>query len=118
MITIGDAIRAINANAVYEHESTIESIIWRENTNPIELSVIQAKIAELEAAEPLRLLRQQRNQLLAQSDWRATVDYPSSDQTEWLTYRQALRDLPANASPTLDENGMLTNVTWPTEPGA
>jgi len=49
---------------------------------------IQAKIIELQATEPLRLLREQRNQLLQQSDWRATVDYPGSNQAAWLTYRQ------------------------------
>jgi hypothetical protein len=35
---------------------------------------------------------------------------------EWSTYRQALRDLPSTASPSLDENGNLTNVTWPNKP--
>ena len=36
----------------------------------------------------------------------------------WKTYRQALRDLPASASPKLDSNYDLdlTSVTWPTEP--
>lgn len=77
---------------------------------------IQAKIAELEAAEPLRLMREERNNKLSKTDWRATVDYPGTDQEAWLTYRQSLRDLPATAEPELDENGMLTNVTWPEEP--
>jgi hypothetical protein len=63
-------------------------------------------------------LRMQRDSLLMQSDWRMNEDYPYADKEQWKTYRQALRDLPANASPTLDDNGMLTNVTWPTEPGA
>ena len=60
MITIGDAIRAINANAVYERESTIESIIWRENTNPIKPSIIQAKIAELQAEYEANEYQRQR----------------------------------------------------------
>jgi len=77
---------------------------------------IQAKIAELQAAEPLRLLRIQRNQLLQQTDWRATVDYPNPDKQAWLDYRQALRDLPETADPQLDENGQLTNIVWPEEP--
>ena len=36
----------------------------------------------------------------------------------WKTYRQALRDLPASATPKLDSsyNLDLTSVTWPTEP--
>ena len=73
---------------------------------------IQAKIAELQAAEPLRLLRQQRNQILAQSDWMAVADRTMTQAQ--IDYRQALRDLPATADPQLDENGQLTNVTWPT----
>jgi len=78
---------------------------------------INAKIQELLAAEPLRLLREERDRRLAETDWRATVDYPGTDQNEWRTYRQALRDLPAaTAEPQLDENGQLTNVTWPTKP--
>jgi hypothetical protein len=73
---------------------------------------IQTKIAELEAAEPLRQLREQRNQLLQQSDWMAVSDRVMTQAQ--IDYRQALRDLPATADPQLDENGNLTNVTWPT----
>jgi hypothetical protein len=75
---------------------------------------IQEKIAELQAAEPLRLLRQQRNQLLAESDWMALSDRTMTQAQ--IDYRQALRDLPATAEPQLDEDGNLTNVTWPEEP--
>ena len=75
---------------------------------------IQAKIAELTAAEPLRLLREQRNQLLAETDWMANSDVTMTE--EWRVYRQALRDLPANSTPSLDENGQLTNITWPEKP--
>ena len=77
-------------------------------------SVIQEKIAELQAAEPMRLLREQRNQLLAQTDWRFRSDLTPSQ--AWIDYCQALRDLPANSTPTLDENGQLTGVNWPTPP--
>ena len=60
-------------------------------------------------------LRIQRNQLLAQTDWRMTTDYPYADQPAWASYRTQLRDLPATATPTLDENGNLI-VDWPTAP--
>jgi hypothetical protein len=78
---------------------------------------IQAKIIELQATEPLRLLREQRNQLLTATDWWVLPDRtPTQAQ---LDYRQALRDLPTNSpNAALDENGQLINVTWPTEPGA
>ena len=61
--------------------------------------------------KPLRLLRQQRNQLLQQSDWMAVSDRTMTQAQ--TNYRQALRDLPSTADPQLDEQGNLTNVTWP-----
>lgn len=64
--------------------------------------------------KPLHLLRQQRNQLLAESDWMANSDVTMSE--EWRVYRQSLRDLPNTQTPSLDENGQLTNITWPEKP--
>lgn len=109
-----EAILELVKNACF---SVVNNIVdWQdERPQPTE-EEIQAKIEELQAAEPLRLLRIERNNKLAKTDWRATVDYPGTDQEAWLTYRQALRDLPETAEPELDENGMLTNVTWPEEP--
>lgn len=75
---------------------------------------IQAKLTELQNAEPMRVLRKERNQKLAQTDWRASSDLKLS--SEWSTYRQALRDLPSTAKPTLDDYGNLQNVSWPKEP--
>jgi hypothetical protein len=75
---------------------------------------VLAKKTELENAEPMRVLRQERNRKLAQTDWRASSDLTLSN--EWSTYRQALRDLPSTATPTLDDDGNLQNVTWPSEP--
>lgn len=92
-------------------------IVWKsdELNKPTE-EEINAKIAELQAAEPMRFLRVERDTRLAKTDWRATVDYPGTDQQQWLEYRQALRDLPSTQTPSLDENGNLINVTWPEEP--
>ena len=65
-------------------------------------------------------LRHLRDILLRESDWTQFTDSPLSDskKTEWKTYRQNLRDLPATASPKLDSINELdlTSVTWPTEP--
>jgi hypothetical protein len=91
---------------IYDSESTIK----------ITQEELDNKIAELEAAEPMRLLRIERDRLIQQTDWRATVDYPNPDKQAWLDYRQALRDLPETADPQLDENGQLTNVIWPLSP--
>ena len=48
----------------------------------------------------MRLLRVERDNRLAKTDWRASSDLTLS--TAWKTYRQSLRDLPASASPKLD----------------
>jgi hypothetical protein len=63
--------------------------------------------AEQDALD-MQTLRLQRNELLAQSDWTQVADAPV-DAAAWATYRQALRDLPAN---TTDPR----NPTWPTKP--
>ena len=77
---------------------------------------INNKIAELDAAEPMRLLRIERDTRITKTDWRASSDLTLSD--AWKTYRQALRDLPASATPKLNSQYELdlTSVTWPTEP--
>ena len=95
------------------------TIQWMDSGNSLPtIDVINAKIAELDAAEPMRLLREERFRLLSECDWTQGADVPNSIKTSWQTYRQALRDLPASASPKLDSNYDLdlTSVTWPTEP--
>ena len=77
---------------------------------------INSKISELDNAEAMRLLREERDKRIAKTDWRASSDLTLTD--AWKTYRQALRDLPASATPKLgsDYELDLTSVTWPTEP--
>jgi len=84
-------------------------------TKPTETEVTN-KITALDTAEPMRLLRLERDKRIAKTDWRASSDLTLSD--AWKTYRQALRDLPASATPKLnsDYDLDLTSVTWPTEP--
>lgn len=54
------------------------------------------------------VLREERNRLLAASDFTQLVDWPG-DAATWREYRQALRDLPANV---ID----LAQVEWPQQP--
>ena len=84
-------------------------------TKPTETE-INNKIAELDSAEPMRLLREERNKRLMTTDWRASSDLTLSD--DWKTYRQSLRDLPVSSTPKLDSYGNLdmSSVTFPTEP--
>ena len=93
-----------------------------ENITNEQLQQIENKADEILSAEPLRLLRQERNRRIAQTDWRFRSDLSPSQ--EWRDYCVALRDLPANYSPTFDimtEDGYLLvkedNTTpWPEEP--
>ena len=55
-------------------------------------------------------LRQQRDQLLAETDWMGNSDVTMS--ADWKTYRQALRDI-TKQTPTDDA---LSNITWPKKP--
>jgi hypothetical protein len=63
-------------------------------------------------------MRKLRNSFLRASDWTQMSDSPltSEKKTEWATYRQALRDLPNNSAPTLDEGGNLVGVAFPVQP--
>lgn len=108
-----EAIKDLRPNSIYGIYDG--QLTWEDQTQtqPTEAE-ISAKIAELQAAEPMRLLRLQRDQLLSETDWWCVSDRTPTP--EQLNYRQALRDLPATATPALDENGQLTNVEWPVKP--
>jgi len=77
---------------------------------------VEAKIQELKAAEPIRLLRIERDRLLAETDWWAVSDRTMT--SEQSAYRQALRDLPDTATPVLDPTSRLgiSGVDWPVKP--
>ena len=88
-------------------------------TKPTEEEVI-AKVAELKAEEPMKLLREKRNKLIAETDWTQGRDVSLSNDTDWKNYRQALRDLPSKSNPKLNSVGDLdmSSVTWPTKPSS
>ena len=94
-----------------------DGLTWLDakQTQPTETEV-NSKISELDNAEAMRLLRIERDTRIAKTDWRASSDLTLTD--AWKTYRQALRDLPASATPKLDStyNLDLTSINWPTEP--
>ena len=41
------------------------------------------------------IMREERNQLLKESDFTSLPDFPSTNKQEWLDYRQQLRDFPS-----------------------
>lgn len=74
-------------------------------------SDLDTKATEIDATYPFEVLRTKRNELLVETDYLGNSDVTMS--TAWKTYRQALRDLPANQTPT---DMQLSNITWPTKP--
>ena len=59
-------------------------------------------------------IRNQRLFMLQDCDWTVGVDSPFNDakKAEWVTYRQALRDLPSQYT----DDANFNDVTFPTEP--
>ena len=120
--TVTEALEALKPNAEWHMLGTEYSdIYWddKSQTQPTE-DEVTAKIAELETAEPLRLLRVERNKLIAETDWTQLKDISldSIREKNWKEYRQALRDLPNGSTPKLDSYGDLdmSSVTWPDKP--
>jgi|TARA_R100000482_G_scaffold124728_2_gene78702 hypothetical protein len=62
--------------------------------------------AQVDADESASV-RRKRDNLLSETDWMGMSDVTMS--AGWTTYRQALRDIPA-------QSGFPHTVTWPTEP--
>ena len=135
MTTISQAISALGISEwVLRGEPTSEAefnkmfskVTGSDNGTAIESSdpkdfgttwkAVSDKKTELTNAEPMRLLRVERDRLLAETDWMANSDVTLAD--NWKTYRQSLRDLPASAKPKLSADGSLdmSSVTFPTKP--
>ena len=87
-----------NGSAIESQDPSDWGTTWAE---------VSAKKDELLAAEPMRLLREERDKLIAATDWWASSDLTMSD--ERTAYRQALRDITESAT-------SLGDVTWPTKP--
>tara|TARA_Y100000004_G_scaffold162077_1_gene190536 strand:+ start:738 stop:1106 length:369 start_codon:yes stop_codon:yes gene_type:complete len=99
---------ALNDIATLTGESVIEGIYEAEKYKIIDGSAVEQTI------DWKKSLRTQRNVLLAESDWTQMSDSPLTDskKTEWATYRQTLRDLPAQYG----ASDTMADVTFPTEP--
>ena len=89
--------------------------MWKWTIGPVFTDNEEATAAEQEAAyrqsiddKQATAIRSERDSLLSQTDWTQVLDAPV-DRTAWAAYRQALRDVPAQA-------GFPWEVTWPTKP--
>lgn len=95
-------------------ESTQEWV----NLTSSDVTWADLNIEQVKADTAMEMIRIERNQKLKNTDWSQGADVPDSLKTAYTTYRQELRDMPANnSSATIVDNKMtLANVTWPTEP--
>ena len=122
LVLIDDAIRAIHPDAQF---TTVDEVITEWNSPDIiqpTQEELDAKLTELKAAEPMRQLREERNKLIAETDWTQLkdIDLDIIRERNWKNYRQALRDLPAKSNPKLDSSGKLdmSSITWPDKPSS
>ena len=88
----------VNGTAIESADASTWGTTW---------AAVSAKKDELVAAEPMRLLREERNRRIAETDWWASSDLTMT--AEQTAYRQALRDITDSAT-------SLDDVTWPTKP--
>lgn len=92
-----------------EGNDAYDNILRWNNVDPIPtFAEVETEVQRLTVELNWSSLRQQRNNLIAETDYLALSDATMTDDIK--TYRQALRDLPAN---TTDP----ANPVWPTKPG-
>jgi len=121
LVLIDDAIRALHPDAQF---TTVNEVITEWNSTGITQPTqeeLDAKLIELKAAEPHRLLREERDRRLTACDWVVAkhTEHGKMVPEDWKIYRQALRDLPnISYRPELTEFGSLKmdSVAWPTPP--
>lgn len=97
------SINSDNLELVYKTE---DQTVVEGTYNPGQYRFVDGSAVVIEE-DPLDYVRSHRTYLLKESDWTQTADSPLTDskKAEWVTYRQALRDLPT-ADP----------ISWPTAP--
>jgi len=130
LITLSSNQRAVWENGKYVVKHDYTSVrYWEKATgNQRKLELGESPDSTLTTAEPpdgeavwqsdnwvvpdavkARKAREKRNELLLDSDPVILEDYPLTDKTAWKTYRQALRNVPQQAS-------FPGNINWPVAP--
>lgn len=112
-IVFCDTVRNMvdDAPTSFGHSGTWESLEFPEGYEKPPKEEFEAKLQENLTNKAFDILREARNKKLLECDWTQFPNSPLSEtkKQEWDTYRQALRDLPAN---TTDPE----NPVWPTPP--
>ena len=107
-IDILKAVRSLVPNASFTVENEdISTIVWEDDRTQPTQAAIQTALDTVIAEKPLNELREERNRLLAETDWWVLPDRTATQAQ--LDYRQALRDI-------TDTYTSLDTVVWPTKP--
>lgn len=102
LVSLPDSLNSSSeSNTVFVIEKTSDGDIF---TNWISQEQYETKLNFEKQAFRIRVLR---DKLLRDSDWTQMKDVNKSN--EWLTYRQALRDVPG-------QEGFPYTVSWPVKP--
>ena len=91
----------VSGSAILESDPKV----WQ--NNGITWALVNRELTNLNNAEPLKLLREERNRRIAETDWWASSDLTMS--AERTAYRQDLRDITETFS-------SLDDVVWPDKP--
>ena len=91
--------------------TTWESIELEDGIEKPPKDEFNEKVSNFVKTTNVLTLRKERNKRLAECDWTQlpNVPLPDTKKYEWETYRQALRDLPANTEDPV-------NPVWPVPP--
>ena len=123
-IRVSDALVALRPGAEWNITGNVyEGIEWLDENQSLPTEEqVTAKMKELTDAKPMKLLREERNKRIAETDWTQLkdIDLDIIRERNWKNYRQALRDLPSKSNPKLDSFGKLdmSSITWPVKPSS
>ena len=121
---VTQAILALTSGAAFTvRDEDYDQVEWLSPDVPMpSRDAVEKKMAELEAEEPMRCLREIRDWYLQQCDWTQGYDIRQLRGPEWCAawdeYRQKLRDMTKTAKPYFetDEDPGVRGVVWPQRP--
>jgi len=107
---ISDALASLRPGAQFVIRGGVIEFYEHDDPQPT-ADELQAELDRLEAAQPMVELRQERDRRLAATDWEIIKhkELGTTIPAALKTYRQELRDLPANTSDP-------ANPSWPVKP--
>lgn len=120
----------LQSDIVFQYDSSVENYIegeydykkyYIENNEPIAIPIAPNEFCVFnfdtkQWVDPRTdqtqwvIVKSQRNQLLADSDWTQLPDVVLNNKDQWVTYRQSLRDITTQSDP--------FNIVWPVAPSS